>query len=92
MKRLAMTVAFAGALLAGAGALARESPPPLGQPHPFALPAKHEMALPNGLAVTLVPFGTVPKTTILVTTRTGNVADGDKSGLCLLYTSPSPRD
>jgi zinc protease len=43
--------------------------------------------VPNGLAVTLVPFGTVPKTTILVALRTGNVADGDKNGLADLVAS-----
>ena len=62
-------------------AAARESAPPVGTPRPFALPAKQEFSLANGLAVTLVPFATVPKATLLVTVRTGNVADGSKTGL-----------
>jgi zinc protease len=81
MKRLAITAALLGSLLLAAGAPAREFAPAIGRPHPFALPEKHDFTLPNGLAVTLVPFGAVPKTTIFVEMRTGNVADGDKSGL-----------
>ncbi len=81
MRRLAIATLLLGAVLGAAGAPAREFAPPLGHPHPFALPEKHEFALPNGLAVTLVPFGTVPKTTILVVVGAGNAADGDKTGL-----------
>jgi zinc protease len=87
MKALALAAVLLGALPAAAAAPAREFAPPVGQPHPFALPAKQQLRLPNGLAVTLVPFGTVPKTTILVALRTGNVADGDKNGLADLVAS-----
>ena len=37
--------------------------------------------LPNGLKVTLVPFGTVPKTTIVVAVSTGAIAEGTRPGL-----------
>ena len=76
-----MRRALLGLALVALAAAARESPPPVGAPHPFALPAKHELRLDNGLRITLVPFGTVPKTTLVVTLETGNVADGDKTGL-----------
>jgi zinc protease len=81
MRRLAFAGILAAALCAAAVAAARESAPPVGQPRPFVLPAKHEFTLANGLTVTIVPFGAVPKATILVDVRTGNVADGDKTGL-----------
>jgi zinc protease len=58
-----------------------ERPPPIGAPRAFALPAKRDLTLSNGLRVTLVPFGTVPKSAVLLTLRTGNVADGGKAGL-----------
>jgi zinc protease len=87
MRRLVIATALCGALCAAGGAPAREFAPPVGQPRPFALPAKHEFTLPNGLAVTLVPFGNVPKATILVSVRTGNVADGDKTGLADIVAS-----
>lgn len=61
--------------------IAKESPPPLGTPRDFALPEKSETSLPNGLGVTYVPFGSVPKATILVVVRTGNIDDGAQTGL-----------
>jgi zinc protease len=81
MRPVAIVATLLGALCAATGAPARELAPPVGQPHPFALPAKHEFTLANGLRVTLVPFGRVPKVSILVTVGTGNVADGDQTGL-----------
>lgn len=74
---LATSAAAAPAATRGA----KESPPPLGTPRDFALPEKAELTLPNGLGVTFVPFGTVPKATILVVVRTGNIDDGELTGL-----------
>lgn len=69
----------AGAAAPGAPAAgaprAREAPPPLGTPRDFQLPAKSEFSLDNGMGVTLVPFGTVPKAAVLVVLRTGNIDD-----------------
>jgi zinc protease len=49
-------------------------PPPVGgTPKDFTLPVKREFALPNGLQVTLVPFGTIPKATVSLAVRVGNV-------------------
>jgi zinc protease len=69
------------ALIASAPVAGRESPPPPGTPRPFALPAKVELRLPNGFGATFVPFGTVPKVTITLVLRTGNIDDGPKTGL-----------
>lgn len=85
--RSLIAVALTASLAFAAAAPAREAPPPVGAPRPFALPAEAEIRLDNGLAVTLVPFGTVPKTTILVTLRTGNAADGAHNGLADLVAS-----
>jgi predicted Zn-dependent peptidase len=62
-------------------AAAKEAPPPLGTPRDFSLPAKSGFALDNGLGATLVPFGTVPKATVMVVVRTGNIDDGPQTGL-----------
>lgn len=72
-----------GALLAlGPSVLgAREAPPPAGPARPFALPEKRELKLPNGMTVTFVPFGAIPKATLALVLRTGNIADGGKPGL-----------
>ena len=63
-------------LLAGAAPAAaqeREAPPAPGTPRDFALPPKRELTLPNGLEVTLVPYGVVPKATARLVVRTGNI-------------------
>ena len=52
------------------------TPPPGGTPKDFTLPAKREFSLPNGLQVTLVPFGAVPKATVSLAIRVGNVNEG----------------
>jgi zinc protease len=80
-RLLALGVGLALAVAAGGASPVRESPPPVGAPQPFALPAKRELRLANGMAATLVPFGTVPKVTLHLVLRTGNVADGSKTGL-----------
>lgn len=47
----------------------RELPPPVGAPQNVQLPARRHVTLPNGLQVTMVPFGTVPKVTITLAVR-----------------------
>jgi zinc protease len=42
-------------------------------PKSFTLPAKHELVLPNGMHVTLVPYGTLPLATVSLTIRTGAI-------------------
>jgi zinc protease len=78
------TAAVCAALLAGA-ALAQESerelPPPGGTPKDFTLPASDSFALDNGLTATLVPFGNVPKATVRVVIRSGNLNDGEQTWL-----------
>jgi predicted Zn-dependent peptidase len=68
-------------LLAAQAGAAAELPPPVGPPRPFALPAKQEFRLPNGFAATLVPFGAVPKVTVLLTLRAGAIDEGAKDGI-----------
>jgi zinc protease len=55
---------------------AREQPPPLGTPKPFTVPPKREFTLANGMRVTLVPFGTVPKASVYCVVRTGHIDEG----------------
>jgi zinc protease len=67
--------------LASADALARETPPAPGEPHEFRLPAKETVALDNGLRMTFIDYGTVPKATILAVVRTGNIDEGESTWL-----------
>ncbi|MEP6991599.1 MAG: pitrilysin family protein [bacterium] len=75
--RILPTAAALGALLlstpAGAQQRARQAPPPLGTPKAFHLPTRREFTLANGMKVTFVPFGNIPKVTVMNTVRTGNI-------------------
>ncbi|WP_067732487.1 M16 family metallopeptidase [Novosphingobium naphthalenivorans] len=55
---------------------AKEAPPAPSAPRPFTLPQMTTYALPNGMQVTLIPYGNVPKATILAAVYTGNIDDG----------------
>ena len=51
----------------------KQAPPAGGPPKPFNVPAHETYALPNGLRVTLVPYGNYPKVTVSLVVRTGNL-------------------
>lgn len=51
----------------------KQSPPQASAPKDFKLPSKREFTLANGMAVTLVPFGTVPKVAVMLAVRTGRI-------------------
>ncbi len=80
-----ISTAAALAVLFGASLSAQEnekqSPPEGGTPKNFTLPEKDTFKLPNGLRVTLVPIGSVPKATIRIIVRSGNLNEGDRTWL-----------
>src|SRR5262245_53643002 len=51
----------------------KQAPPVGSAPKAFKLPKVEKFTLPNGLQVTLVPFGSIPKVMIDVTVRSGNL-------------------
>jgi zinc protease len=66
-------------LAAGAASVSlaeKQTPPPPAAPKGFSVPAPKTYRLDNGLAVTLVPYGTVPKVTVRLTVRAGNANEG----------------
>jgi zinc protease len=70
-RRAALALAFAAVSLPLS---AQKQPPP--EPGPaknFTVPAPRKFTLDNGLAVTLVSYGTVPKATVRLGVRTGNI-------------------
>ena len=71
---LALTVL----LSANAGLAQKQSPPPPAPPKDFAAPAATKFRLDNGLEVTLVPYGTVPKVRVELAVLAGNAYDGAK--------------
>src|SRR5215831_4492199 len=54
----------------------KQKPPEGGPPRPFTLPAAEEFQLKNGARVTIVPYGAVPKVSVRVVVRAGNVNEG----------------
>ena len=51
----------------------KQAPPPVGTPKDFRLTPRTSFTLPNGMQVSMVPFGTVPKVYVRLGLRVGNV-------------------
>ncbi len=66
----AFLACFAGNLFAQ-----KETPPVGGQPKPFVFPQQEVYTLPNGLKVTLVQYGSVPKVAFQATIYAGTKDD-----------------
>src|ERR1700730_5434522 len=73
-RREKCLLALAAVILAAAPSFAQKQTPPVGGPaKPFTLPAHETYSLPNGMKVTLVPYGTLPKVTVSLVVRAGSV-------------------
>src|ERR1700722_12112321 len=60
----------------------KQTPPAGGPPKAFTVPAHETYELPNGMKVTLVPYGNLPKVTLSLVVRTGNLNEpADMPGL-----------
>src|SRR5271169_6710543 len=93
IKRIGMRAGFVAAAFAlGATAPAfsqgtdaapqKQAPPPGSAPKAFTVPEHETYALPNGMKVTLVPYGNIPKVTVSLALRSGNIDEtSDKLGL-----------
>ncbi len=72
-KIITLAAAVAAILPLPAAAQQKQAPPALAPARDFKLPAKQQLELPNGMKVTLVPFGSTPKVDVQVVVRAGNV-------------------
>ena len=68
-----LLVLVAVMVMAAPGFAQKQAPPAGGPPKPFTVPAHESYALPNGLKVTLVPYGNIPKVTVSLVLRAGNI-------------------
>ena len=73
MKSLAALLGGFAVMASAGAAIAQETPPPGGEPKDFQLAEATEFELSNGLGVTMVPYGKVPKTSVQLVIRTGNI-------------------
>lgn len=75
LKQIVFTgMALIGSLVAQTAP--KQAPPAGGPPKAFQLPAKQTFSLPNGLRVTMVPYGKLPKVTVAVIVRAGALNEG----------------
>ncbi len=75
-RLMVLSICFAAALTPALFA-EKQSPPPAGPPKNFNVPTVTRIALPNGLQVRLVPYGSVPKVTVALVTQTGNADESE---------------
>lgn len=61
------------AFVAAASFAQKETPPGGGQPKPFVFPKADTYSLPNGMKVTLVQYGAIPKVAMQAIVRTGTL-------------------
>jgi len=73
MKLRYLIIVFAFAMNA---VFAQQTPPAGGTPKDFKLPEKKTNKLTNGLGITLVEYGTIPKVNVSIVIKTGNVHEG----------------
>lgn len=77
MAPLGSRVTFALVLMASVlQAQEKQTPPAPAAPRPFTLPATRDTLLPNGMKVTLVPYGWLPLVTVSLIIRTGAIDEG----------------
>ena len=74
-KKIASSVATIVLCTLPLAAQEKQAPPAGGPPKPFNVPTHESYALPNGMKVTLVPYGNLPKVTLSLVMRSGNLND-----------------
>jgi len=71
MQKLGL-LAIVGSILGITPAVAqKQSPPEGGPPKAFTVPSNETYTLPNGMKVTLVPYGIIPKAAISLSVDAG---------------------
>ena len=73
MRTIIRTIVAAIIVLSTVAQAQKQIPPEGGAPRDFKLPQKQQFTLPNGLEVTMVPYGSIPKVTVSVVIRFGNI-------------------
>jgi len=68
---LAVSCSLLGMAQEAAPTQQKQTPPPGSAPKPFKVPARQRFTLPNGMRVTLVPYGTMPKVMVSARVRAG---------------------
>ena len=75
MKTLRLSLIAVAASALALGAPEKETPPPGSAPKPFKLAATDDFTLPNGMRVTLAPYGSVPKVAVRAYVDAGSIRE-----------------
>lgn len=75
MRQLAMNAAILVLALGPSAFAEKETPPPAATPKGFQVPAPRTFSLDNGMKVSLVSYGTMPKVTVQIAVRAGNAQE-----------------
>ena len=81
IKGLSLSVVLSVLPVIGIASTFPSEPPAPATPKNFTLPEVETFTLNNGLQVSLIPYGSTPKSTMVLHFNTGNDNDGDKRGL-----------
>ena len=81
IRRTLAAFAFLSVLTAPTAAQDYPPLPEIGTPPPFTVPASETYQLPNGVQVTLIPYGSVPKAVVSLRVYAGSINEGDDTGL-----------
>ncbi len=73
MKNTTLTLVLVAMLAAATLTAGQSTEPSAGPPRDFTLPEQRTVTLDNGLIARLVPFGSIPKVTVGVFVRAGNL-------------------
>lgn len=76
MKHLVILILAALIGSAPMAAQEKQQPPKGGTPKNFTLPKKQVVALDNGLTLVMIPYGSIPKASIRIHIKTGNINEG----------------
>lgn len=78
MRTYIYTLVFAFLLVFPVKAQDKQTPPKGGEPKDFKLPEKEVINYDNGLTLVMVPYGSIPKATINITLKTGNINETEE--------------
>jgi zinc protease len=79
-SRTSMALLLMGMWTAAPAVAQKQKPPEGGPARAFTVPHHEDYTLPNGLKVTLVPYGNIPKATVDITVEAGSADEGSSHG------------
>ena len=82
MRKMSVLVLIAGLAVATPLRAQKQTAPEGGPAKAFSVPANETYTLANGMKVTLVPYGIIPKVTVSASIDAGSMNEGSDGGKC----------